>query len=218
MSDKIRVLIADDHTMVRNSLALFLKHQAGLELVGEAANGEEAIALSDKLKPDIILMDMRMPSMDGITATRAILENHPLVRIIALSSHKDENIVLDALNAGVMSYILKTASLTELIHAITDAMNGRANLSPEATQALILSSREPQIHRDTLNEREQEVLKLMVEGLTNRQIASTMEISVATVKFHVSNILSKLHASSRTEAVALALQHHIIQSNESNDG
>lgn len=210
MTETTRVLIVDDHTMVRHSLALFLQVQQGIELVGQASNGLEAVELCRQLVPDIVLMDMQMPQMDGIQASRLILEKQPCIRIIALSSYKEEDVVRSALNAGVMSYVLKNASLDELLDAIDDAMLGRSILSPEATQALISASRNPSPSREQLSQRELEILKLMTEGMTNRQISFETDLSLATVKFHVSSILSKLNAASRTEAVALAMQHRLV--------
>jgi NarL family two-component system response regulator LiaR len=210
-ADTIRVMIVDDHDMVRRGLSAFLTAKPDLELVGEARNGREALLLCDQVQPDVILMDLVMPEMSGAEATRAIRQRYPEVQVIALTSFQDKDLVQQALQAGAISYLLKNVSANELAEAIRGAHSGRSTLAPEAAQALVQSaSQEPALGHD-LTPREREVLALMVQGLTNPQIAQRLIVSRATAKAHVSNVLSKLAASNRAEAIALALQHKIVQ-------
>lgn len=209
-SQPIRVMLVDDHTMVRRGLAAFLKVFDDLQLAGEAENGEAAIQLCADILPDVILMDMVMPDMDGAAATRAIRQQFPHVQVIALTSFKEGDLVKKALEAGAIGYLLKDVSADELVRAIRAAHAGRATLSPEAAQALVETANQPPPPGLDLTERELEVLTLMVEGLNNTQIAGRLTVSSSTIKSHVSNILSKLGVASRTEAVTLALRNHII--------
>jgi len=208
--DRIRVLIVDDHAMLRRGLATFLLSFDDLELVGEAANGAEALHLCGQVQPDVVLMDLVMPNMDGATATRVIRQHHPQVQVIALTSFREEELVRGALEAGAIGYLLKNVSADELAEAVRAAHAGRPTLAPEAAEALIQAATHPPptLGQD-LTPREREVLALMVEGLRNAEIAERLTVSPSTVKFHVSRILSKLGVSSRTEAVALALQHDL---------
>jgi NarL family two-component system response regulator LiaR len=208
-SETIRVMIVDDHDMVRRGLAAFLKAKPDLELVGEARNGREALLVCEKLRPDVVLMDLVMPEMSGAEATLAIREGCPDVRVIALTSFQDRELVQQALQAGAISYLLKNVSANELADAIRAAHSGRSTLAPEAAQALVQTAQEPAPGQD-LTAREREVLALMVEGLTNPQIAERLVVSRATAKAHVSNVLSKLGVSNRAEAISLALQHKIL--------
>ena len=210
-SQPIRVMLVDDHTMVRRGLATFLKIFDDLELTGEAESGEAAIRLCAEVFPDVILMDMVMPEMDGAATTRAIRQRFPHVQVIALTSFKEGDLVKHALEAGAIGYLLKDVSADELAEAIRAAHAGRVTLSPEAAQALVETANQPPAPGLDLTEREREVLALMVEGLNNTQIAGRLTISPSTVKSHVSNILSKLGVSSRTEAVSLALRNRIIR-------
>ncbi|HEX9388157.1 MAG TPA: response regulator transcription factor [Anaerolineales bacterium] len=209
-SQPIRVLLVDDHTMVRRGLATFLKVFDDLQLAGEAESGEAAIQLCAEVAPDVILMDMVMPDMDGAAATRAIRQQFPQVQVIALTSFKEGDLVKNALSAGAIGYLLKDVSADELAEAIRAAHAGRATLSPEAAQALVETANQPPAPGLDLTEREREVLALMVEGLNNTQIAGRLSVSPSTIKSHVSNILSKLGVASRTEAVSLALRNQII--------
>lgn len=209
-SQPIRVMLVDDHTMVRRGLAAFLKVFDDLQLAGEAESGREAIELCADILPDVILMDMVMPDMDGAAATRAIRQQFPHVQVIALTSFKEGDLVKNALEAGAIGYLLKDVSADELVRAIRAAHAGRATLSPEAAQALVETANHPPAPGQDLTERELEVLALMVEGLNNTQIAGRLTVSSSTIKSHVSNILSKLGVASRTEAVTLALRNHII--------
>lgn len=208
----IRVLIVDDHKVVRKGLRAFLLSFNDLEMVGEASSGEEAVRVCSQLKPDVVLMDLVMPGMDGAAATAAIRVQCPDIKVVALTSFPEEDLVQKALKAGAISYLLKNVEADELANAIRAAYAGRSTLAPEAAQALIhATTRPPEIGHD-LTPREREVLKLMIEGLNNSEIAQRLTLSDSTVKFHVSNILSKLNAESRTEAVAIALQHNVVKS------
>jgi NarL family two-component system response regulator LiaR len=207
----IRVMLVDDHTMVRRGLATFLKAFEDLELAGEADSGEAAIRLCAEVLPDVILMDMVMPDLDGAAATRAIRQQFPQVQVIALTSFKEGALVKNALEAGAIGYLLKDVSADELVQAIRAAHAGRATLSPEAAQALVETANQPPAQGLDLTEREREVLALMVEGLNNTQIAGRLTVSSSTIKSHVSNILSKLGVASRTEAVTLALRRGIVR-------
>jgi NarL family two-component system response regulator LiaR len=209
-SNPIRVLLVDDHRMVRSGLAAFLSAFDDLELVGEAEDGQEAVRLCEEHTPDVVLMDLVMPGMDGAAATRAIGARHPQIKVIALTSFEEEKLVQEVVAAGAIGYLLKNVSPEKLADAIRDAHAGRPTLAPEAAQALIHAATRPPAPAYDLTSREQDVLELMVEGLSNPEIAGRLVIGRATVKFHVSNILSKLGVSSRTEAVALALQEKLI--------
>ena len=211
-SKKIRVLLVDDHAVVRSGLATFLMTCDDMELVGEAAGGEEALRLCRQVDPDVVLMDLVMPGMDGATATRQLRERYPDIQVIVLTSFKEQDLVQGALQAGAIGYLLKDVTAAELANAIRAASMGKPTLAPEAAQVLIQAARHPaeKIGFD-LTEREREVLALMAEGLNNTQIAGRLVISVSTAKFHVSSILSKLNAASRTEAVAIALQNKLLR-------
>jgi NarL family two-component system response regulator LiaR len=206
----IRVMLVDDHNVVRSGLATFLRAYDDLELVGEARNGVEAVNLCHRSKPDVILMDLMMPEMDGIAATRAILADYPDIQIIAMTSFEDEELVQGVLAAGAISYLLKNVTADELAGAIRAASLGKSTLSPEAARVLVQATRPTKQPWLELTEREMETLKLVVQGLSNQQIADNMVITVATVKAHVSNILSKLQVSSRAEAIAYAIKHRIV--------
>jgi two-component system, NarL family, response regulator LiaR len=209
-SQTIRVMLVDDHNVVRSGLATFLKAYEDLELVAEARNGREAVELCCQKKPDVILMDLMMPEMDGIAATQAILADHAEIKIIAMTSFEDEELVQGVLAAGAISYLLKNVTSDELAKAIREAASGRSTLSPEAAKALIQATRPSKQPTYDLTEREMEVLKLVVQGQSNQQIADTLVISITTVKAHISSILSKLQVSSRSEAISYALKHKIV--------
>jgi len=206
----IRVLLVDDHAVVRSGLSAFLLAFDDLEQVGEAGSGEEAVRICDRLRPDVVLMDLVMPGMDGAQATRAIREKCPAIQVIALTSFKEKALVEDAIEAGAIGYLLKNVSADELARAIREAHIGRSTLAPEAAQVLIQARRQsPRLGFD-LTEREREVLALLIEGLNNPEIAERLVVSRSTVKFHVSSILSKLGAGSRTEAVAVAVREDLV--------
>ncbi len=209
-SPPIRVLLVDDHTMVRRGLATFLKVFDDLQLVGEAESGEAAIQLCVEVVPDVILMDMSLPGMDGAMATRAIRKKFPQIQVLVLTSFKDGKLIKQALEAGAIGYLLKDVSADDLVQAIRSAYAGRATLSPEAAQSLVETTNLPPTPGQDLTEREREVLALMIEGLNNVQIAGRLTVSPSTIKSHVSNILAKLGVTSRTEAVTLALRNQII--------
>ena len=207
----IKVLLVDDHAVVRSGLAAVLMVNDEFELVGEAGNGEEAVRLCDRLQPNVVIMDMMMPVMDGVAATAVIREKYPQIAVIALTSFREKELVEGALKAGAISYLLKNVTAEELTAAIKGAVLGQPRLSPEATQALIQSIKTPKTIDYQLTEREKEILALMVEGLGNNEISRRLVVSPSTTKFHVSNILSKLGVSSRTEAVALALKQNLVK-------
>src|SRR5512136_3290237 len=198
-SQTIQVMLVDDHNVVRSGLATFLKAYDDLELVGEAKNGLEALDLCHQKKPDVILMDLMMPVMDGIATTRAILADYPDIKIIAMTSFEEEQLVQGVLAAGAISYLIKNVTSDELAKAIRDAVSGRSTLSPEAARVLVQATRPTKQPVLDLTEREREVLQLVVQGQSNQQIAETLVISITTVKAHMSSILSKLQVSSRTE-------------------
>ncbi|MCX7842908.1 MAG: response regulator transcription factor [Clostridia bacterium] len=209
-SNPIRVMIVDDHAVVRSGLSAFLMICDGVELVAEAGNGAEAVEMCSRIKPDVILMDLLMPVMDGAAATRQIRSRFPETQVIILTSFKEQNLVEEAMEAGAIGYLLKDVSAEELGNAIRSARQGKPTLSPEATQALISAAKHSHSNDIDLTEREKEILKLMVEGLSNPEIAERLIVSRSTVKFHVSSILSKMGVEGRTEAVAMALQKKIV--------
>jgi NarL family two-component system response regulator LiaR len=203
-------MIVDDHAMVRSGLSAFLSAADDFELVGEAENGTQALRLCADAQPDVVLMDLVMPGMDGVATTRAIRERFPNVRVIALTSFPEDRLVQEVLEAGALSYLLKNVGVDELARAIRAARAGQSTLAPEAAQLLIQRATQPKPRGYDLSPREREVLVLMVQGLNNPEIAERLIVGRSTVKFHVSSILGKLGVQSRTEAVALAVQHHIV--------
>ncbi len=217
MSDRqIRVMIVDDQYIVRSGLATFVSIQPDFVLVGEAKDGEEAARLCTTLQPDVILMDLIMPRMNGVEATEAILSRQPQIKILALTSFKETELVQGILRAGATGYLLKDVTAAELADAIRNVYAGRTALAPEAMQALLevrTVNQPPPVGQD-LTEREHDVLVLMVQGLSNPQIAEQLIVSLSTVKFHVSSILGKLQAATRAEAVRIALQHDLVSDQE----
>ncbi|HEY94204.1 MAG TPA: response regulator transcription factor [Dehalococcoidia bacterium] len=206
----IRVIIVDDHTVVRSGLGAVLDTSEGMELVGEAGDGEEAVKICESLQPDVVLMDLQMPKMGGVEATRIIHEKWPQIHIIALTSYKEKEYVEGVLKAGATSYLLKNVSAEELVSAINKVVLDQPSLSPEAAQVLIQTVNERSQPGIDLTEREREILALMVDGKSNSEISESIFITQATVKYHVSNILSKLGVTSRTEAVVIAIKNNLV--------
>jgi two-component system, NarL family, response regulator LiaR len=195
--------------MIRRGIASLINTADGLECVAEAADGQEALEICAHTAVDIVLMDLVMPRMDGAATTQAIRAKHPNVRVLILTSFYEQDQVQNAMRAGAMGYLLKTASADELIAAIRAAYAGQRTLAPEATEALVQATHPVGTN---LTERERRILELLSEGLSNQDIADRLSITLATVKFHVTNILSKLSVNSRTEAVLLALKHRLVPS------
>ena len=206
----IRILLVDDHAVVRSGLSKFLMINKDMELVAEASDGQEAIQMAGLHQPDVILMDLMMPVKDGITATRDIHKKYPQIKIIALTSFAEQNLVQGALQAGAASYLQKNVTATELANAIRSAYAGRMTISPEAAQVLAQSVSQSHLPGNALTERERDVLRCMVEGLNNNEIAAKLVISLGTVKFHISNIFQKLGVDSRVEAVKLAIEQKMV--------
>lgn len=202
----IQIVIVDDHAMLRKGLAVFLNSYADLRLVGEAANGKEAVALCAEKQPDIVLMDLLMPIMDGITATRHIRQEFPDIQVIALTSFGEERLIKDVLKAGAISYLFKKISADDLAQAIRAAREGIATYAPEVTDILVQSVQKPRSLFETLTPREREVLALMVKGLGNNEIADILTIELSTAKSHVGSILAKLDVASRTEVIAMVME------------
>ena len=209
-SKNIRILIADDHSITRSGIKTFISVYDDLTLVGEAANGAEAITMCDEVSPDVILMDINMPVIDGIEATVKIREKYPNIKIIALTSYVDKKLVKDILKAGAISYIIKNISPDELVKTIRDAYLGKTTFSSEASKVVVEELTNPSQERFNLTGKEHEVLKLLSKGSSNKDIAKELFISSHTVKFHISNILNKLGAVSRTEAVFVATKNNLV--------
>lgn len=213
----IRILIVDDHSVVRQGLKMFLRLDPELEVVGEAANGAEALQLVRELQPDVVLMDLLMPVMDGVAATAAIRRELPQTEVIALTSVLEDSSVFGAIRAGAIGYLLKDTEADELRRAIKAAAAGQVQLSPEAAMRLMREVRAPE-NPDELTERETEVLCLLARGMSNKEIARELTIGEKTVKTHVSNILSKLNVPSRTQAALYAVRTGLVSIDEANSG
>ena len=201
----IRILLADDHAVVRRGLRMVLSLEADFEVVGEAADGAEALRLARELRPNVVLMDLRMPVMDGIASTRAIRSELPGTQVVALTSVLEDGAVVEAVRAGAISYILKTADAPELCEAIRKAAAGQGQLSPQAAMGLMREIRTPEAH-EGMSAREVDVLRLLAMGKANKEIAVALAISERTVKTHVSNIMAKLGVQSRTQAALYAVK------------
>jgi NarL family two-component system response regulator LiaR len=209
MSERIRVLIADDHVVVRKGVRALLATEPGLEVVGEATNGAEAVGAAERLDPDVILMDLVMPEVDGIEAVRRIMSARPQSRILVLTSFATDDQIFPALKAGALGYLLKDSSPEDLIQAIRQVHRGESSLHPTIARKVLQElSRPPQRPPtpEPLTEREMEVLRLVAQGQSNQEIARALVVSEATVRTHVSSILSKLHLASRTQAALYALR------------
>jgi DNA-binding NarL/FixJ family response regulator len=215
MSSPIRVLIVDDHHVVRQGLRIYLDIDKDLVVIGEASNGQEACDFAASLKPDIILMDIMMPGMDGLQAIQRIKMTHPEIEIIALTSMLEDDKVFKAIHAGAMGYLLKDTKADALAKAIKGAFRGEVQLDPEAAKRLIREVRTPE-SPEKLTERETEVLRLIAKGLSNKAIAAALVVSEKTVKTHVSNVLSKLRLPSRTQAALYALKEGLVTLDETN--
>ena len=208
-TEPIRVFVVDDHPMIRMGLAAMIDAQPDLQRVGEAGSGAEALRLAPALAPDVVLMDLIMPQMDGIAATAALRRVLPQTRFVILTSMVDPGEVERATAAGATGYVLKNASAAELVSVIRAAYAGRRSFAPEVTDALI-ANRQPIVLGADLTQRERELLVLMARGLNNQEISDQLAIAVPTVKFHITNILGKLQAANRTEAVLTALKHKLV--------
>jgi DNA-binding NarL/FixJ family response regulator len=208
----IRILIVDDHGVVRQGLRMYLALDPNLEVVGEAGDGLEAIRLAHQLKPHVVLMDLMMPVMDGITATEAIRRELPEVEVIALTSVLEDASVVGAVRVGAIGYLLKDTQADELCRAIKAAAAGQVQLSPQAAARLLSEIRAPD-NPDKLTERENDVLRLLALGKANKEIAADLQISETTVKTHVSNILMKLRVPSRTQAALYAVRTGLVSVN-----
>jgi NarL family two-component system response regulator LiaR len=201
----IDILIVDDHSVVRQGLKMFLSLDPELNVVGEAANGSQAVEMAKQLRPDVVLMDLMMPVMDGVTATQEIRRKLPDVEVIALTSVLEDASVVGAVRAGAIGYLLKDTQAEELCRAIKAAASGQVQLSPQAAARLVREVRAPE-SPEALTERETDVLRLLATGKANKEIAMTLHVSETTVKTHVSNILMKLGVSSRTQAALHAVR------------
>ena len=209
--NKIRVINVDDHQLIRSGLNFLLDSVEDIEFVGEAKNGTIALHLCRQLKPDVIVLDLMMPDMDGIAVTEKIKEECPDVQVLALTAYFDKDSVRNMLQAGAIGYLIKGTSTNELVEAIRSAHAGIPTLSPEATMALIRANPLSDKMADDLTKRQQEVLTLITEGLSNPQIARQLFVSPSTVRHHVSEILSKLGAANRAEAAVLALRYSLVK-------
>lgn len=213
MNQIIRLIIADDHAMVREGLRMFLAEESDFEVVGEATNGAEAVALAQKLKPDVILMDLIMPETDGIEATRRMRELNPDCHVLILTSFSDDQKVRDAIQAGATGYLLKDILRSQLLDAIRSVAQGRPTLHPEAQRLLMRQVTQPaELHPfDHLTERERDVLTLIAQGNSNKEIAAKLHLTEGTVKGYVSAIFLKLDVADRTQAALFAVKHSLVE-------
>jgi len=208
-AETIRVVIVDDHLLVRSGLTAVLALFDDITIVGEAAGGEEAVQLCREVRPDVVLMDLVMPGMSGVEATRQIRATCPATKVLALTSFTENGLIEDNMRAGAIGYLMKNVSADQLADAVRSAHAGRSTLAPEAADVLVRAVAAPGAMGDSLTSRERDVLSLMAEGLSNEDIADRLEIGVSTVKTHVSSIIAKLGASTRTEAAAIAVSAHL---------
>ena len=207
---RIKVVIADDHALLRRGLETVLGLFNDIELVAQAEDGAEAVAVCEQTQPDVVLMDLVMPVLDGAAANREILRRCPATRVLVLTSFSDEALIESALSAGAIGYLMKDISGAQLAAAIRRASAGKPTLAPEAAEVLMHRVEAPGLQGQDLTVRERQVLTLLADGLTNAEIAERLVVSLSTVKSHVSSIISKLGASSRTEAATIAVRHHLV--------
>lgn len=207
--ENIKVILVDDHEMVRLGLKSFLNLQADIEVVGEASNGREGIELALALKPDVVVMDLVMPEMDGVEATLALLKQWKEAKILVLTSYLDNEKIYPVIEAGAKGYMLKTSSAAEILHSIKKVAKGQLAIETEVDQKIKYHDEHPELH-DVLTTRERDVLKLLTKGYDNQTIADELFISLKTVKTHVSNILAKLEVEDRTQAVVYAFRHNLV--------
>ncbi len=223
---KIRVLLADDQDIIRTGLTIILNHQADIEVVGQAADGHEAVEMAKQLKPDVILMDIKMPRLNGIQATRQIVALLPKTQIIILTTYDTDDWVFDGIRAGAIGYLLKDASGDNLAEAVRGALRGESQIDPTVARKVLREFQQVSTHRsaapqpaaeeeplERLTDREEEVIKLLAAGLANKEIAQQLSLSEGTVKNHISAILAKLHANDRTQAVLTALKRGLVDLN-----
>ncbi|AND79811.1 response regulator transcription factor [Streptococcus pantholopis] len=209
----IRVILVDDHEMVRLGLKSFLNLQADVEVVGEASNGRDGIDMALELKPDVVVMDLVMPEMDGVTATLALLKEWEEAKILVLTSYLDNEKIYPVIEAGAKGYMLKTSSAAEILNAIKKVAQGQLAIETEVDKKIKAHNQNPDLHED-LTAREYDILKLLAKGYDNQTIANELFISLKTVKTHVSNILAKLEVDDRTQAVVYAFKHHLVPQDE----
>lgn len=207
----IKVLIVDDHSLVRKGIKTMLGIYDDIEVIGEAENGKEALEICEKSLPDVVLMDLIMPEINGIETTKKILENWPTIKVVTLTSFADKKFIEDSLKAGAIGYVLKNISGENLVATIRDAEKGKSTLSSEASDFLISNIKKPTVVEYQLTNQEKNILGCLVEGLSNKNIAQRLVLSLSTVKFHVSNILNKLGASSRAEAISIAIKNKLVE-------
>ncbi|MGT2925995.1 response regulator transcription factor [Streptococcus cuniculipharyngis] len=207
--ENIKVILIDDHEMVRLGLKSFLNLQADVEVVGEASNGQEGIDLALTLKPDVVVMDLVMPEMDGVEATLTLLKQWKAAKILVLTSYLDNEKIYPVIEAGAKGYMLKTSSAAEILHSIKKVAQGELAIETEVDKKIKYHDQHPDLH-DELTARERDVLKLLTKGYDNQTIADQLYISLKTVKTHVSNILAKLEVEDRTQAVVYAFRHNLV--------
>ena len=207
----IKVIIVDDHPLVRHGMKTVFEAYDDIEMVAEAENGKEALEVCAKFKPDVVIMDMVMPILDGAEATSQLIKKFPDIKVIALTSFNDKDLIKKSLKAGAVSFILKNITGAKLVKIIKDVHRGKFVLSPHATKILLTELREKNDDNIKLTKREKEILALIVEGLSNKEIAKRLFLSNSTIQFHVSNVLSKLGVSKRTEAAYLALKQKLVE-------
>lgn len=213
MSEEIKVILVDDHEMVRLGLKSFLMLQPTVDVIGEASNGKDGIDLALSLKPDVIVMDLVMPEMDGIQATLELLKKWPEAKVLVLTSYLDNEKIYPVIEAGAKGYMLKTSSASEILNAIEKVAQNELAIETEVDKKIKEHANNPELY-ESLTARENDILQLLARGYDNQKIADELFISLKTVKTHVSNILSKLQVEDRTQAVVYAFKHHLVKENE----